>query len=361
MSLASSGITVSAVKSVLGSSNNNVGGLCKSTNINYWSAWKPISCNAVTLTRALLKSNNYGITMKYATTAAGLLTAVKDNSNVGFVYNRPTGVSTSPYRLGDFRNYNHNAFNPMEAHFEDGDNVPINGVSSSYIVQLDGIQPVEPDNLDNSDYLTMKHLLPATDNNGNAYTWTKGAYITDGTYSYWSVGHIPWGNTNWQRFKGKTVTVLEFMTNIADGKTSQTYTTNQSDRFYAIPYPLHSINVTNTSPSGSKTVWVDGLFEYPIVGSFGSVSYDFVFSAVGDVYAGGTITNVHIGLYRDSNCTDVIIQKKLADSITISSEGTSSRYNNLLTNSTNQMCYVGIHWNNQLQYKIMPMQQLGEQ
>ena len=37
MALASSGITVSAVKTALGVSNNNVGGLCTSTNVNPWS------------------------------------------------------------------------------------------------------------------------------------------------------------------------------------------------------------------------------------------------------------------------------------------------------------------------------------
>jgi hypothetical protein len=61
MALASIGITISAVKAALGTSNTNLGGLCTNDNINVWSKWKPINSSASTLTIEILKTANYGI------------------------------------------------------------------------------------------------------------------------------------------------------------------------------------------------------------------------------------------------------------------------------------------------------------
>ncbi len=362
MALSSTGITVSAVKTALGSTNNNVGGLCSSSLINPWSKWKPISLNATTMTLALLKNANYGITIKNATTASALLTAVKNNNNLGFTYNKPTGISTSPYRLGDFRNYDHTANLPIGSYYEDGDDEPINGVSSTYSKTISGLESADsPDETDDSlTYLTKYNIYPSTDTNGNAYTLTRGLLVTDGTNTSWSVGSVPWGNSNWQRFKGKECTVLEFLTNLADGTTFATHTSASSDRFYALPYPLHTINVTNVTPSGSKTVFIDLSQSLNKIAfqdtTYGKVVYNFQFSSIGSVYAGGTIQNVYIGLYRDINCTDVITQKKLADSITIGSEEVGSNYFGTLTNTGNSpTVYVGFYWNYSKQYVTVPM------
>lgn len=352
MALGSSGITVSAVKSALGVSNNNVGGLCTSTSVNPWSKWKPISSNVITMTLSDLKTKNYGITIKNATTLANLLTAVKSNSNLGYVYNKPTGGTASPYRLGDFRNYEHSAQLPVFSMYEDNDEVPINGVSSDYATGIDGMESADSED-DSQKYLVKSNIYPSD-------VKYRGVYITDGTNSSWSVGTIPWGNTYWQRFKGKTVTVLEFLTNLKDGTTFVGHTAAATDKFYALPIPLHTIKVTNTTPVGSKDVWVDfGSNSMNKIAfsnnTYSSVTYNFQFSSIGDAYRGGTITNVYIGLYKDANCTNMITQKKLADSITLTSEQTGSNYFGTLTNTGNSpMIYVGFFWNNKLQWKTMP-------
>lgn len=354
MALASSGITVSAVKTALGSSNNNVGGLCKATNINPWSVWKPISLDAVTLTRALIKGANYGITIKYATNATAAYNAVKENSNLGYVYNRPTGISTSPYRLGDFRNYNHSAQVPVFSMFNNGDEVKIGGVSSDYSVQIAGIEQAIPDNLDSTDYLTKAHIYPSDVVN-------RGVLITDGTNTSWSVGVIPWGNASWQRFKGKTVTVFEFMTNLASGKNTTNHTSNNADRFYALPDPIHTITVSSSSPSGSKLA-------FPVYRSitftnstFSTVSYDFCLSAVGDVYAGGSISNMLCGICSDKDGVNIITQKRLiCDSVP--SEGTTSYFTGTLNNNTgSSIVYFCIWYNNKLQHSTLVMQSAGGQ
>lgn len=354
MALASSGITVSAVKTALGVSNNNVGGLCINTNVNPWSKWKPISADVVTMTLDTLKSKNYGITIKYATTLTNLLSAVQSNSNLGYVYNKPTGISTSPYRLGDFRNYEHNAQLPIFSMYEDGDEVPINGVSSDYSVGIDGIEQVDTEE-DTQTYLVKSNLYPTDVKN-------RGVYITDGTNASWSVGTIPWGNTYWQRFKGKEVTVLEFLTNLTSGTTFVGHTAASTDKFYALPIPLHTIKVTNVSPAGSKIAFP----EYEVIDftdtSYSAVEYRFKMSAVGSTYSGGTITNFRCGLCSDANGTNIIQQRTLASSVTIPSEGTTDfTYSGTFTNTGNSpIVYFCIWYNNALQHKVIPMQQVQQ-
>ena len=352
MSLASSGITVSAVKSALGVSNNNVGGLCSSANVNHWSKWKPIAANVTTLTLNDLKTANYGITIKYATTPANLLSLVQSNSNKGYVYNKPTGISTSPYRLGDFRNYNHSAAIPVESHYKDNDVVKINGVSSDYKEGVDGIETYEPNDLDSIDYLTKSHIYPSTVKH-------RGIYITNGTTTAWSVGSIPWGQPQWQRFKGTTCTTLEFLTNLPDGTNSVTHTASSTDLFYALPEPLHTITASNATPSGSKDVWVNYIDLSFTDNTYAKVNYKFNFSSIGDAYAGGTLNRIMVGLASDSKGVNIISQATVVSgSITIGGEATSSVYSGTLTNrNQSPMVYFCIWYNSALKFVTMPMQE----
>lgn len=360
MALASSGITVSMVKTALGVSNNNVGGLCSNSKINVWSKWKPISADATTLTLSILKSANYGVSILSATTAAALLTSVQNNSNLGYIYNKPTGISTSPYRLGDFRNYNHSAEMPVYAHFADGDTRNISGVATSYTEGVDGMEVDDPASLDDADYICKAHIYPTVD---GEVKLQKGVLLTNGTYTYWSVGNIPWGNTYWQRFKGSTCTALEFLTNLASGTTSVSHTSTSSDRFYAIPEPLHSIEVKNVAPAGSQKVWV----QYENIAytdfSYTSVTYSFYLSSMGDVYTGGTLTNLMCGLASDSKGVNIIAQKRLElSSITIGTDDVSSTYSGTLNNTSGTFpVYFCIWYNSTLQHVTQPMQEAGEQ
>lgn len=104
MALPDSNISVAMVKAELGAATNVVGQLCIHPNINKWSRWKPVRHSSITpITQAQLASVNFGLTPPNPSTD---YTAVMD---VKWGYSRPTGGLSSPYRLGDFRNYNKTA------------------------------------------------------------------------------------------------------------------------------------------------------------------------------------------------------------------------------------------------------------
>lgn len=142
-------VSIEDVKTVLGESSNDLATLCKSENINIWSKYKPISCRGEfkespiredsyeTATSSYNKYNcdircgmnipidtyrnlynNYsgeGFAIKactnfYKDNVYGRNGGIRDNtSTVVSGKHFPKGGTNSPYRLGDFRNYNNNA------------------------------------------------------------------------------------------------------------------------------------------------------------------------------------------------------------------------------------------------------------
>jgi hypothetical protein len=89
--------------------------------------------------------------------------------------------------------------------------------------------------------------------------------------------------------------------------------------------------VSSSSPSGSKTVFVTyNKLEFQDT-TWAKVDYNFYFSAVGAVYAGGTLSNLRVGLATDMKGVNIIQQTKLAASITVDSEGVSPTYSGTLT------------------------------
>ena len=99
MALPNSNISVAMVKAELGAATNDVGQLCIHPNINKWSKWKPVrhsSVNPLTVTQ--LENTGCGLSR---------------NGMYEIEYLKPTGGATSPYRLSDFRNYNHTAVPPV--------------------------------------------------------------------------------------------------------------------------------------------------------------------------------------------------------------------------------------------------------
>ncbi len=86
----------------LGLSTRNVGNLCRSEAINKWSRWKPVRYASVS---PLTEEQLIGV-------ACGL----RRNNINDIIYDKPRGGTSSydePYRLGDFRNYNHYAIPPV--------------------------------------------------------------------------------------------------------------------------------------------------------------------------------------------------------------------------------------------------------
>lgn len=101
-------ITTTDVGTVLQSSSHDVGTLCSLDSINKWAKYKPVRYSTVTkLTEEQLKSVNYGlvpsenpeIVNKEAQVYSGEI-----QLGGGWTYNKPTGGSSNPYRLGDFLN-----------------------------------------------------------------------------------------------------------------------------------------------------------------------------------------------------------------------------------------------------------------
>lgn len=99
MALPNTNISVAMVKSELGAATNDVGQLCIHPNVNKWSKWKPVRSNKIEpLT---------------VTDIENLKSGLNRVDMYEIEYLKPTGGTTSPYRLSDFRNYNHVAIPPV--------------------------------------------------------------------------------------------------------------------------------------------------------------------------------------------------------------------------------------------------------
>lgn len=116
--LPNSGITTSMVAQALGAATNDVGSLCKHPNVNKWSRYKPYSYPQVTGIYGASGTDddipknvlNWGINPAVIT--AGSLPdsqELADSWGKWGQWEPPSGGLESPYRLGDFRNYNHQA------------------------------------------------------------------------------------------------------------------------------------------------------------------------------------------------------------------------------------------------------------
>ena len=108
MALPNSNISVAMVRAELAAATNNVGQLCTHLNIKKWSKWKPVKHNSLTpITQNQLALINFGL--KPPTPSSDYTTVV----NTEWEYQKPTGGLLSPYRLTDFRNYNHSVGAPV--------------------------------------------------------------------------------------------------------------------------------------------------------------------------------------------------------------------------------------------------------
>ena len=105
MALPSTGIRISNVRSTLGETTNDLGSLCASPKINQFSFWKPVTSPVLSMTQAELFRVNDGFTINSYNSPIDLWNAV--NNNQTWIY-RPQD-NAAPYRLGDFRTYEHYA------------------------------------------------------------------------------------------------------------------------------------------------------------------------------------------------------------------------------------------------------------
>lgn len=113
MALGTTGITTAAVGTALGSSSRDVGTLCKHSAINKWAKGKPVpypSDTGVTDHERRFCNQGFDLNSVTSISISQLLSSAQANKD--WTYIKPSGGANSPYRLGDFRGYNHNAVPP---------------------------------------------------------------------------------------------------------------------------------------------------------------------------------------------------------------------------------------------------------
>ena len=111
MALPNTNISVAMVKSELGAATNDVGRLCIHQNINKWSKWKPVAISGkVDVTDVNdLAGAQFGLSIPFFSSRADLITHYTSNPNSNWAYAKPSGGLSAPFRLHDFRNYEHSA------------------------------------------------------------------------------------------------------------------------------------------------------------------------------------------------------------------------------------------------------------
>ena len=128
MALGTTNITTTLVGQTIGVASRDVGTLCSSSLINKWSKYKPV-IYPVIATAGIANwwktlDGNCGFAIPEYSNINNLVTAIING--VTWNYNKPTGGASSPYRLGDFRGYAHNADIPFGAFY-----VPTNEYNNS--------------------------------------------------------------------------------------------------------------------------------------------------------------------------------------------------------------------------------------
>lgn len=97
MALGIENISSDLVGDTLGTNSDDWGTLCTHPNVNKWSKYKPVRFNSVVgLTEADFKTVNYGF---------DIISNTANVFNSSWNYVKPDGESSSPFRLGDFREY----------------------------------------------------------------------------------------------------------------------------------------------------------------------------------------------------------------------------------------------------------------
>lgn len=137
-------VGIDDIKRALKSNSNDLGTLCESSSINPWARYKPetpvsglVSYGISPITSQQRMLNGYGIE---ARTSAGvgsistLVSRIRSGTQQDcFVYKRPYGTSSSPYRMTDFEDYWHLAPCPIVAPYNPTDKI---GVTQDGTLQL---------------------------------------------------------------------------------------------------------------------------------------------------------------------------------------------------------------------------------
>lgn len=295
--LPTTGISTTLVGTTLGVYTRDVGSLCTSPNVNKWSKWKPVDFNKTSgLTLSDLQSINFGVSI--VTEYLSPINLRDQLVSLGYdcVYNLPTGGELSPYRLGDFRNYYHDAVIPGGTS-NSGDDVVIQKGSASegnksYYYDYVGIEITDSDiNVELEDL----YPLPVY----------RGIMLTNGATSYWKTGAIDWNDTLIKYWTGE-VTAFQFYTNIPQATLRGGTSAELGAEFYSMPTDSNNQNpyylyVTDEWGEGTRRF----ILSMQASWASGSVTYLVRFDARDYTASGTYLNNVYIYLYQSGVQVDV--------------------------------------------------------
>ena len=191
-------VSIDDVKRALGESSNDLATLCKSENINMWSKYKPVDSDNAFLdinTGWKGKRNDCNINYPKATSIYDIKDYYSQADN-GFTHR----TASAPYRLGDFRGYNHNARSEYL------------GISTTSPSAEDAVSISAAYNLQSadSDWISMKDLL-----NDGSITYHFGVLLYNNNSN--KLQYVRTSDTNIVKFtkvSAGTYTVYPFMSSV---------------------------------------------------------------------------------------------------------------------------------------------------
>ena len=297
--LPNTGITTSMVAQALGAATNDVGTLCKHPNVNKWSKWKPIRKAKVTgITFSDLQDANFGLTALTHANSPMLLKQAIENSGSGLDYLKPLGGSSSPYRLGDFRNYLHNALIPTGTSVKSDETVVVKK-GSAYHENLDYYMYYEGITVPESDTnICLQDLYPEP-----RY---KGILLINGSTSVWKTGRVNWNELPIKNWEGETI-ALQFYTNVEQPTLRDGDSVDGGSIFYALPIDDNNINpyildVTNEYADGS----IPYIVSISAVLSLTIITYTVVFDASISAASGKYCTDVAFHIFDGTNVVNTV-------------------------------------------------------
>ena len=229
-------VSIDDVKSVLGYGSNDLASLCTYEGINMWAKYKPVDSDNAFLdinTGWKGKRNDCNINYPKATSIYDIKGYYSQADN-GFTHR----TASAPYRLGDFRGYNHNARSEYL------------GISTTSPSAEDAVSISAAYNLQSvdSDWISMKDLL-----NDGSITYHFGVLLYNNNGN--KLQYMRTSDTNVVKFtkvNAGTYTVYPFMSSV--DYTSSDFPQLQAGSYTPIPalQPITLVVKTKTDINASK-------------------------------------------------------------------------------------------------------------
>lgn len=251
-------VSIDDVKSVLGYGSNDLASLCTYEGINMWAKYKPVDSDNAFLdinTGWKGKRNDCNINYPKATSIYDIKGYYSQADN-GFTHR----TASAPYRLGDFRGYNHSARSEYLGISTTSPSVE-DAVSISAAYNLQSVD---------SDWISMKDLL----NDGSNITYHFGVLLYNNNGN--KLQYMRTSDTNVVKFtkvKAGTYTVYPFMSSV--DYTSSDFPQLQAGSYIPIPVlqPITLVVKTRTDINASKVTLIQSDLGSATIKNVDSVSH----------------------------------------------------------------------------------------